>query len=392
MKKVISISTDRNIFKDNSPVRLRMAEHAGRFDELHIIVFSNFFKHSFARQKKVQIAPNAWVYSTRSWSKWFYMRNAFNLAKKIIGDLSFDLPAQAGIGNSDNNVVITCQDPFEVGRVGVRIKELFKIPLQIQVHTDFLSPHFAHKFLNRVRVKMARNILAKADRIRVVSKRIADSLIEGFKIPKDKVFVLPVFVDIQKIINTPVQTDLHKKYPQFNFITLMASRLTEEKNIDLAIKAFARVLKSFPRAGLIIVGSGSEFQNLKNVVNGLGISKSVIFEGWQNDLISYYKTANLYLLTSLYEGFSMTLVESAVSGCPIVTSDVGIAGDIFLNNEHVVVCEVHNETCFAQNILSMIGSNNKREVLRQSAKARAVEMFFINKEDYLKKYAELLNI
>lgn len=384
--RVISISTDRNIFKENSPVRLRMVEQASQFGEFHIVVFSNFFKHSFARQKKVQIGPNAWAYPTRSWSRWFYMRDAFKISKKIIiGHLKF------GIGHS-RDVVITSQDPFETGRVGLWLKNLFKLPLQIQVHTDFLSPHFAHKFLNRVRVRMAREILPKADHIRVVSKRIEQSLVEGFKTPRGKVSILPVFVDVQKIIDAQVKTDLHKKYSQFNFIILMASRLTPEKNIDLGIKAFFRVHKAFPRAGLVIVGSGSELKTLKQLVRKLGLEKSVVFEGWHDDLISYYKTANLFLLTSLYEGFSMALVESAVAGCPIVTSDVGIANDVFINNEHLLVCEVHNETCFAQKILDLIGNNNKREVLKQAAKARALDLFFIKKEEYLKKYTELLQI
>lgn len=384
--KVISISTDRNIFKENSPVRFRMALQASQFEEFHIIVFSSFWKHGFARQKKVEIGPRAWAYPTRSWSRWFYMRDAFKIAKKIIiGHLKFE------IGHS-RDVVITSQDPFETGQVGVKLKKLFSIPLQIQVHTDFLSPHFAHRFLNRVRVSMARKTLPQADRIRVVSKRILDSLLESFNIPIEKISVLPVFVDVNKIIDTPVAIDLHKKYPQFNFIILMASRLTPEKNIDLGIKSFARVRKSFPKAGLIIVGSGSELSSLKSLVSSLNLEASVIFEEWQSDLISYYKTANLFLLTSLYEGFSMTLIEAAIAGCPIVTSDVGVVGDIFISDEHIAVCEVHNETCFAQNILSMIGNNNKREVFRQSAKARAVEMFAIKKEDYLSKYAELLNI
>lgn len=384
--RVLSISTDRNIFKENSPVRLRMVEHANQFDEFHIVVFSNFFTHSFARQKKVQIGPRAWAYPTRSWTRWLYMYDAFKLAKKILGRLSFD------IGNSSNNVVVTSQDPFETGHVGVKLKRLFNIPLQIQIHTDFLSPHFAHRFLNRVRVRMARRVLDGADKIRVVSKRIADSLIMNFKIPKEKISILPVFVDVEKIFNTSIATDLHKKYPQFNFIILMASRLTPEKKIDLGIKAFARVHKAFPRAGLVIVGSGSELHSLQKVTRDLHIEKSVIFEEWQNDLISYYKTANLFLLTSLYEGFNMTLVEAATAGCPIVTSNVGIAGDVFLSGEHVMVCEVHNEICFAQNIIFIVGNNHKRETLKQSAKARALEVFAMNKDEYMKKYRELLTL
>ncbi len=372
--KVISIGSDRNIFKE-SPVRDRVLKQSEFFEELHMIVFSSIFKHRGLQ--KFQLGNKVWVYPTRSWSRVFYIRDAIKLGKKIIG-------------NTSVNTILTTQDPFESGQVGLKLKELYKIPLQIQVHTDFLSPYFAHTFLNKIRVKIAEKIIPQADKIRVVSKRIKDSLVKRFKLLPEKISVLPVYVDIEKIVNSPIKTDLHKKYPQFNFIILMASRLTLEKNIPLAIKSFCTVLKVFPKAGLIIVGSGHKAKDLKSLTRNLNIEKSVIFEEWQNDLASYYKTANLYLLTSFYEGFSMTLVEAAAAGCPIVTSDIGIAGDILLDEEHIAVCTVQTESCFTEKIIDIISNNHRREIMKQNARAKVLETLNWNKDQYMKEYVELL--
>jgi len=108
----------------------------------------------------------------------------------------------------------------------------------------------------------------------------------------------------------------------------MASRLTKEKNIGLAIKAMKEVVKVNPGVGLVIVGSGPEEDKLKQKTRESEIEKKVIFEPWTNDLPSYYKTCDLFLLTSWYEGYGMTLVEAKATGCKIISTDVGVAREI----------------------------------------------------------------
>jgi len=74
-----------------------------------------------------------------------------------------------------------------------------------------------------------------------------------------------------------------------------------------------------PKVGFVVVGEGPEKRKS---------SDNIIFEPWTDDLISYYKTADLFLLTSNYEGYGMVLVEAAAAGCKIISSDAGIAGEI----------------------------------------------------------------
>src|SRR3989344_1163711 len=138
--KVLSIGSDRNIFKEGSAVRARMLEYGRLFEELHIIVFVNRFKINDLgfKVKKVQISKNIWVYPTHSLSRWFYVFDAIRIGKSIIE-------------KARNDFVVSGQDPFECGLAASRIAHLFTVPLHIQIHTDFLSPHFrSASLLNRL--------------------------------------------------------------------------------------------------------------------------------------------------------------------------------------------------------------------------------------------------
>jgi glycosyltransferase involved in cell wall biosynthesis len=327
--RVLMISTDRKIFEEGSDVRLRMIEYGKLFDEMHVVVFRRRIKNlEYGILNKIKLSDNVFIYSTNSISRILYILDAVRISRQIIQNSKFPRPtASAGLGKIHDSV-ITCQDPFETGFAGWLIARKFKIKLQLQIHTDFLSPYFVkHSVFNKIRVKIAKFLLTKADCIRVVSGRIKDSIVSKFQIPNSKFYLLPIFVDIEKVKNAPVTINLHKKYPQFNFIILMAGRLEKEKNIPLALSAMKEVVKKHPKTGLIIIGNGTQNEALKLQTTNYKLQANIAFEGWKDNdtLISYYKTADLLLVTSYYEGYGMTIIEALATGLFVLSTDVGIA-------------------------------------------------------------------
>ncbi len=305
--KLLMISTDRNIFDKNSAVAQRQIEYAKKYEEVHIIIFSN---RDF---NETSLGSNIFIYPTRSLSRWLYVFDALRLGRFIV--------EKRKIGD------VTCQDPFETGLVGALIKNREPVSLELQIHTDIGSPYFqTFTFLNRVRTLISRYALPRADHIRAVSYRIQEYL--STFIEPSRIEVRPIAVDVEKIKNAPVTTDLHQKYPQFSKIILMVSRLEKEKNIEMAIESFKMIVKEIPKVGLIVVGSGSEESKLKNLTKNLGLERSVIFEGWQNDTASYYKTCDCFLVTSWYEGYGMSIIEAHAVGAKIVSTDVGVAREV----------------------------------------------------------------
>ena len=321
-KKILMISTDRKVFEKGSDVRRRFILYGSLVEELHVIVFAK--KSLLFKQER--ISENVFLYPTNSSSKLKYMYDATKIGCNI-----------TGIN------LITTQDPFETGIVGVELARKLKTRLEIQIHTDFLSKYFKKWDIKNVfRVFLGKYVLKKADCIRVVSNRIKTSIKVALPHISVTPIVLPVFIDINKIKNTLISVDLHKEYPQFDHISLMVSRLEKEKDIKRVIKIFSKIVRNYPKSGLVIVGNGSQRKSLESAVNTLKLTENVIFEGWQEDivkLVSYYKSADLFINSSLYEGYGRTLVEALASGTPVLSTDVGVAteigSDIFRTDEEL---------------------------------------------------------
>ncbi|HRH26906.1 MAG TPA: glycosyltransferase family 4 protein [Parcubacteria group bacterium] len=359
--KIISISTDKKIFENGSPVLERSLEYASKVRELHIVVFS--LKSDSFEDKKIN---NLFIYPTNSHSKLFYVSDAFKKAKEIIKKNEFSI----------NKSVITCQDPFETGLVGLMLRNIFHFPLQIQVHTDFLSPYFKNNFLNRIRVFISKFTIPKADGIRVVSSVIKDSILERFKKIKSKIDILPIFVE-----NNVFYDD---KKSDTNIKILIASRLEQEKRIDVALQVFSRVSGKFNNIELLIAGDGS----LRKELERKKIDK-VSFLGWRDDVQKLFVESNIFLLTSDFEGYGMTLLQAGLFGSAIVTTKVGLAKtSLFEDGINSYVCEVGDVDCLSKKLEDLITNSEKRKSFSVNMRD-SIKSISITKEDYLKKYIEL---
>ncbi|MEK7607789.1 MAG: glycosyltransferase [Patescibacteria group bacterium] len=308
MTKVLMISTDTKILEESSPVRTRMSEYGTLFEELHIVVFTT---KENSNNAPVAISKNTFAYPTSSITKLLYVTDAIKIGVSIIENSKL----------SSKNSVITTQDPFETGLVGKKLSEKSGIHHHVQIHTDFHSPYFKNSLLNKIRIAISNKTLPRATAIRVVSERIKNSLPEDLKV---KTSVLPIFADLSAIKKAPVIINLKKMYPQFKKIVLMASRLTEEKDIKTGIKAFFNILKEYPNTGLIIVGSGPEESNIKALQSAIPMIVRLPWASYDT-LISYMKTCDVFLSTSLYEGYGLSMLEAHTAGATLVATDAGIA-------------------------------------------------------------------
>lgn len=380
--KTLIFSTDKKIFDEGSAVRQRMRRYGESIEELHIIVFSKR-KSNINSNSPISVSQNVFVYPTNSKNRWFYVFDAVKIGKRIMRNWKLES------GDLQNDVVISCQDPFESGLVGWLIARKYATPLQLQIHTDFLSLYFRQEsFLNRIRVRIARFLLPRAACIRTVSNTISRSLqAKSYKLQATP-YVLPIRVPIEEIRNATPAFDLHEKYPQFKTIVLMVGRLAEEKNYPLALKAFHGITKNHPDVGLVIIGEGPEKERLERYVKDYGLQSNIVFEGRKDDVISYYKTADTFLLTSNYEGFGMALVEAAAADCPIITTRVGIVDEVFEDRKSAFLCDPGDSSCVIRSIQEFIKNTHRQRILTLQAQA-AIERFNMSEEEYTKRYTEL---
>jgi len=372
------VSTDRSIFREGSPARIRMAEYASLVERLDIIVFAKRSLHF----KPTVIASNATAYPTNSFFRFMYPVGAYSLAEKIVDPELLQY----------SNMLVTTQDPFETGIVGYFIAKKWRAPLHLQIHTDLLNKEFGRSSsLNSIRVLIAKYLLKKHADIRVVSERVKRSILSSFHFPiQPRITVLPVYVDVEKYQNLPRGDMLVQKYPNFNLRLLMVCRLEKEKNVDLAIGLIARTAKMRPdpAAALVIVGAGKELSRLKRLAKKLDVSDRVFFEGWVDDLAPYYASADLLLSMSSYEGYGMVFVEAAAAGCPVLTTDVGAAGQI-LTDWNGIICQQNDIKCFLNPIIQFASGYSERKRLSDFARSAAERMKFETKEEYLAQYKKM---
>lgn len=107
---------------------------------------------------------------------------------------------------------------------------------------------------------------------------------------------------------------------------LFVGRLSPEKRIKEFLEAWAEVLSEGgapSRAHLLIVGKGPERAALENAVRDLGLSGSVFLAGLKDDLLPYYRAADVFVLPSISEGLSNSMLEAMACGVSVMASRVG---------------------------------------------------------------------
>lgn len=111
--------------------------------------------------------------------------------------------------------------------------------------------------------------------------------------------------------------DIQKK--PFNFINL--GRLVRQKGQWFLIRSFRHVVDQHPNAKLFILGEGILRNELEDLINKLELNKNVYLLGEQKNIFPFLKNSNCFILTSLWEGLPLVLIEALSLNLPIISTD-----------------------------------------------------------------------
>jgi len=177
-----------------------------------------------------------------------------------------------------------------------------------------------------------KNALCRADAIIVSSKNEYREALE-FGVHKKKVHLIPAGIDT---------TDYGPHRAESNKILnlLFVGRIARNRRLEPIIKA----LQYLHKVKLTIVGGEEKssslsrkgyLSELKALADEIGVGGRIVFAGPKcgKELISYYRAADVFVYTSLYENFGQPLLEAAAAGLPIVSTPVGIAPEIVIDGE-----------------------------------------------------------
>jgi glycosyltransferase involved in cell wall biosynthesis len=158
--------------------------------------------------------------------------------------------------------------------------------------------------------------------------------------------------------------------------------LRPEKNFARLLRAFARVRRERP-CQLIVVGDGAERPSLESLAQDLGISGSVRFAGHIDDPVPYYRSFDVFVLTSDTEQMPYTVLEAMAAGLPVVSTDVGDIRAMVSEENGLLVVQPHDGQIAEAITLAVtnqamsrrIGDANRRRVQERYAQPTMFDAF-----------------
>ena len=191
---------------------------------------------------------------------------------------------------------------------------------------------------------------------------------------------------ISETINYEFQNiDFSKKQKQ----VLVVSRIEEhQKRISLVIEAWKHINDNYKDWNLIIVGDGPDMEKSKKLAENL---PRINFKGWQEPK-NYYLDSSVFLMTSAFEGFGITLIEAQNYGCVPVAMDSFLAlHDIITSGKSGFITPNNDMNAFVEKVCLLMDNAELREEIAKNA-MRDCEKFdikiIINK--WKKLFTELL--
>jgi glycosyltransferase, family 1 len=165
-------------------------------------------------------------------------------------------------------------------------------------------------------------------------------------------------IDLSRFTPTKPPKEFFKRFnlPHNLPIVMNIGRVDAEKHISTLVLAFNEVLKNNKKAQLVIVGDGTDRQNLENLVYKLGISKNVHFMGTQlgEDLVNFHRAATVFVSASPTETQGIVFLEAAACGKPVIGVDVGAVKEICQDGVNGFLCETDNVNQIAESISKIL--------------------------------------
>lgn len=212
-----------------------------------------------------------------------------------------------------------------------------------------------------------------ADHCIAVSRGVAESMGKLAHFPLHKITVIhnPV-----RALPEPTELELQDIEQLWHiprgYRIVTVGTLKKEKNQALLLKAFAQL--PFTDSRLMLVGKGYLEENLRVLVHQLGIADRVIFAGFHPNPTVFYKTSDLFVLSSDYEGLANVIIEALSCGLPVVSTDCPSGPrEILVDGKYGTLVPVGDPNALAKAITETLMNPPNPKFLKQRAADFSVE-------------------
>jgi glycosyltransferase involved in cell wall biosynthesis len=219
----------------------------------------------------------------------------------------------------------------------------------------------------RLVVKMASWLYPRAYRVVAVSDGLATELQNEFGL--DTELVQPIPNPVHKPAEEDVQSIPHPWFERSEVVIVGAGRHEPQKDFSTLIRAIRILRADGSNAKLILLGDGSTTPELKQLAVNLDIEPAILFPGFVEDPYPYYRAADLFVLSSQWEGFGNVLVEAMAVGTPVVTTDCPVGpAEILADGKFGELAPVGDPESLANAIRNELGNPTDKKKLRERSK------------------------
>ncbi|NLZ61717.1 MAG: glycosyltransferase family 4 protein [Acholeplasmataceae bacterium] len=155
-----------------------------------------------------------------------------------------------------------------------------------------------------------------------------------------------------------------------DFVMVCVGELTKNKNQVFLVRAMATVIKTKPKAKLLLLGYGVCTEKLRKLIKKLNLENHVLLLGFRNDVLEIMNFADLVVSSSRREGLPKCLLEALAIGKPMLGSDCRGNVDIIVDGENGYLYQIDNQKDFLQKLAQLM--NNPEALKRMGEKSMAM--------------------
>ncbi|MDH4223602.1 MAG: glycosyltransferase family 4 protein [candidate division Zixibacteria bacterium] len=271
------------------------------------------------------------------------------------------------------------------GLIGCLVSYLLKIPLLITTHGTDLRIITD----SRLSTFLAKIVFHKASYITVVSNFLKKKLVSELNLPEEKVLVIPMPVNTEKIkVFSTGETKSSK-------VILCVARYTKQKKLKVLLEALSLLKEWNVDFEVILIGEGPEREELVRRIKALSLEERIKLVGLipQEELNKYYNLSGVVLLPSVGEGFGLVLVEAGLCKKPVIGTDSGGIPDIIEDGVSGILVPPEDKLALALAIKGILSDEKLAMRLGQNAYEQAWKRFSPEAiiERFLSIYGKLLS-
>ncbi len=230
-----------------------------------------------------------------------------------------------------------------------------------------------------------------ATKVVAVSEDLKNFVADRTGINRDKISVIYNGIDLNKynIKNSCDILKIKKELMLNNVVIGSVGNIYPVKGYLYLIQAASKVIKRIPDITFLIIGKKTPyFDELKRIVDNLGINGHINFLGFRNDVQDLLALFDLYVSPSLSEGLSLSILQAMAAGKPVIATDVGGNQEIIRHGETGILISPQNSEMLADSILMLLENKTLANKLGMAARKVVKEKFSINCmiDNYIKLY------